>query len=77
MRHSWNDEAKQLETPKSNRERVIPLNTEVHAVLSRRRRESGFVFLDDDAAPFSEKRLNPRLAALWAERFPFVGTYAD
>lgn len=64
VRHSWNDELKALEAPKNNRERIIPLNDEVYAILSRRRRDHGFVFLDADGKPFSEKRLNPRLAKL-------------
>jgi integrase len=64
VRYSWNDELKCLESPKSNRERIIPLNAEVYEFLSKRKQSSGFVFLDADGAPFSEKRLNPRLAAL-------------
>lgn len=63
VRHTWNDELKALEAPKSNRERVLPLNSDVYELL-RRRKGSGFVFRDADGMPFSEKRLNPRLAAL-------------
>lgn len=62
--HSWNDEMKVLESPKSNRERVIPLSSEVYEILSKRRKVTGFVFLDTDGEPFSEQRLNPRLATL-------------
>jgi len=64
VRYSWNDEMKALEAPKNNRERVIPLNHEVYEILSKRKKETGFVFLDTDGKPFSEKRLNPRLAAV-------------
>lgn len=64
VRHSWNDELKALEAPKNNRERVIPLNSELYEALSKRRKGSGFVFLDADGTPFSGQRLNPRLAVL-------------
>jgi integrase len=64
VRHSWNDELQELEAPKNNRERIIPLNPEIYTMLSKKKKSSGFVFLDADGTPFSEKRLNPRLAAL-------------
>ena len=62
--HSWNDEMRDLEAPKSNRERVIPLDAEVYEILSKRKKRTGFVFLDADGMQFTEQRLNPRLARL-------------
>lgn len=62
--HSWNDDLRELEAPKSNRERLIPLDAEVVEILLARKEGSGFVFLDWDGMPFTEERLNPRLATL-------------
>lgn len=65
--HSWNDEMRVLEAPKSNRERMIPLDLEVYEILSKRKARTGFVFLDANGKPFSEQRLNARLAIVCAK----------
>lgn len=62
--HSWNDEKKVLEAPKNNREHIIPMEAEVYEILARRKKKTGFVFLDKSGKPFSEKILNPRLATV-------------
>jgi len=62
VRHSWCDYRKVLDTPKSNRERHIPLGDEVYEVLFRRRRTSGFVFTVERGQPLSHKRLILQLA---------------
>jgi integrase len=62
--HSWNDDLRELEAPKSNRERLIPLDAEVADRLWKRKKVTGFVYLDADGMPFTEERLNPRLATL-------------
>jgi len=56
VRHSLNDRAKKLESPKSNRERVIPLDIDVYEMLFRRRKQTGFVFLSEDGTPFDSQR---------------------
>ena len=62
IRHSFCDVRRMLDTPKSNRERHIPLDAEVMELLTRRRRDTGYVFLDN-GRPFNRPRLNARLAA--------------
>jgi integrase len=47
-----------LVPPKSNRERHIPLDTDVYAMLYRRKGATGYVFLARDAQPFNNYRLN-------------------
>ena len=61
VRHSLNDLTKQLEPPKSNRERHIPLDLDVYEILYRRRQSTGYVFLDDRGKPFDSKKLIRRL----------------
>jgi integrase len=64
VRHSWNDRIRVLEAPKSNRERVIPLDSEVLELLAQRKLRSGFVFVDASGNPFGRERLNAHLTAL-------------
>lgn len=64
VRHSRCDYTQSLGSPKSNRERHIPLDEEVRELLSRRKASSGYVFLDGDGKPFDHKRLNRRLTTL-------------
>ncbi|MEI7720222.1 MAG: tyrosine-type recombinase/integrase [bacterium] len=61
VRHSRNDYTKQLESPKSNRERYIPLDIDVCELLHKRKKDTGYVFMDVDKQPFNNKRLNRRL----------------
>src|SRR5665213_1052680 len=64
VRHSRDDHRNVLVPPKSNRERHIPLDREVYAVLHRRKRSSGYVFLDEAGRPFSNRRLSYRITKL-------------
>lgn len=56
VRHSLNDRTHELESPKSNRERHIPMDTDVYEMLFNRRKETGYVFLDEKGRPFDSKR---------------------
>jgi integrase len=67
IRHSWTEDIRALESPKNNRERIIPLVAEVRDLLLRRREHTGFVFADAAGLPFSDRHLNTRLAMLCAE----------
>jgi integrase len=62
VRHSRDDYRKMLVSPKSNRERHIPLDIDVYEILHKRKRETGYVFLDVDGQLFDNKRLIRRLA---------------
>lgn len=61
VRHSLNDRTKILETPKSNRERSIPMDSDVYDTLFRRKRQTGYVFLDTDGSIFDSQRALRRL----------------
>jgi integrase len=61
VRHSLCDRTKKLESPKSNRERHIPMDIDLYAALFRRKEETGYVFLDTDKQPFDSQRLIRRL----------------
>jgi integrase len=64
VRHSRCDYRKVLGTPKSNRERHIPLDVHVYEMLCKRQKSTGYVFVDMDKEPFDHKRLNRRLASM-------------
>jgi len=57
VRHSLNDRTKKLESPKSNRERYIPMSTGVYEMLFKRKKEAGYVFSNTDGKPFDSQRL--------------------
>lgn len=57
VRHSLNDRTKTLEPPKNNRERQVPMDTGVYELLFRRKKDTGFVFLNEDGTPFDSQRL--------------------
>ena len=57
VRHSLNDRAKKLESPKSNRERHIPMDIDVYEMLFKRKRATGYVFLSPDNGPYDSQRL--------------------
>src|SRR6266849_2151573 len=61
VRYSRCDYQKKLGTPKSNRERHIPLDIDVFEMLHRRKTNTGYVFLDTDNHPFDHKRLSRRI----------------
>ena len=62
VRHSRCDYRKELGSPKSNRERHIPLNADVYEMLLKRRRATGYVFLNADGEPFTHKSVTSELA---------------
>lgn len=57
VRHSLNDRTKKLESPKSNRERHIPMDSDVYEMLFKRKRATGHVFLSPDNGPYDSQRL--------------------
>lgn len=61
VRHSRDDRMRILVPPKSNRERHIPLDLDVYETLYNRKRETGYVFLDEDREPFDYHRMERRL----------------
>lgn len=61
VRHSLNDRTKKLESPKSNRERHIPMSVDVYQMLFKRKSEGGFVFIDSNSLPYDSQRLIKRL----------------
>jgi integrase len=67
VRHSHSDYTRKLETPKNNRERHIPLDSEVYDTLKQRKKSAGYVFLDVDGKPFNHKRLDRRLTTICAK----------
>ncbi|MEQ1899551.1 MAG: tyrosine-type recombinase/integrase [Devosia sp.] len=63
VQHSQCDVRKILDTPKNGRARHIPLDTNVLALLHKRKQTSGYVFLNN-GKPFHCKPLNLALAAV-------------
>lgn len=61
VRHSYCDVRKTLDTPKSNKERYIPLDIDLYAALYKRKKATGHVFLDGNKK-WNSPRLNARLA---------------
>ncbi|MGY3388323.1 integrase [Bradyrhizobium sp. USDA 3311] len=61
VRHSYCDVRKALDTPKSNRERHVPLDVDLFELLHSRKQSTGFVFMDGNK-PFNSQRINLRLA---------------
>ena len=61
VRHSRNDYTKELDSPKSNRERHTPMTYDLYQTLLKRRKATGYVFLDADKHAFDEQRLRARL----------------
>jgi integrase len=61
VRHSRCDHRKILDTPKSNRERHIPLDREVYQTLLKRKQQNGYVFLDANGQPFHARGMTKYL----------------
>ena len=57
VRHSRCDRTGVLQSPKSNRERHIPMDVDVYEALFNRRPGTGYVFLDRGDKPFTSARL--------------------
>ena len=64
VRYSRCDYKKELVPPKNNKPRSIPLDIDVFEMLHKRKRSTGYVFLDTDGVPFDNKRLTRRLAKI-------------
>ena len=62
VRHSWSHYAKKLGSPKSNRERHIDMTADLYEMLFKRKKDTGFVFLDANGKHFDQYRLGRRLA---------------
>jgi integrase len=62
VRQSWSTTKKGLDTPKSNRERTIPMTEELRDMLSRKERKAPFVFADERHLRFSRNGLNAEIA---------------
>lgn len=67
VRHSWNDDTKQLGSTKSNRERHIPMHAGVYAALFARKKATGHVFTKERGQPLDDDYLQRRLRALCKE----------
>ncbi len=61
VRHSLCDYGKVLTSPKTNRERAVPLADELYALLSARKQNSGYVFQNTYRRPFTGQVLLRRL----------------
>lgn len=64
IRHSRDDYIKQLLPPKGNRERHIPLDIDVYAMLHRRKGHTGFVFVRSNGQPFNKDVMNDSIRRL-------------
>ena len=58
VRHSWCETQKTLGTPKSNRDRHIPLTSELYQMLAQRKKTDGFIFTDENNKRIESKRIN-------------------
>jgi integrase len=63
VRHSRCDRNRSLVSPKSNRERHIPLDIDIYEMLFRGKRSAGYVFTNHERnnEPFTSHRLNETL----------------
>jgi len=68
VRHSRCDRNRSLVSPKSNRERHIPLDADLYEMLFKRKRESGYVFtnLTRNNEPYTSHNLLERLEPICA-----------
>lgn len=64
VRHSWSHYAKALGSPKSNRERHIDMTTDLYEMFLKRKKATGFVFLDENGEHFNQHRISRRLVAV-------------
>lgn len=64
VQHSWSHYAKKLGSPKSNRVRHVGMTIDLYEMLLKRKRSTGFVFLDADGEHFNQHRLGRRLATV-------------
>jgi integrase len=64
VRHSFCEYTHELGTTKSNRERYIPMDTDVYAALFNRKRDTGYVFVDENNKRFTGKQLELQIRRL-------------
>jgi integrase len=64
VRHSLCEYTQKLSAPKSNRERHIPMDADVYGALFKRKRDTGYVFLDQHNQRFTGKCVAHRLKKL-------------
>lgn len=64
VRHSLDDHLKELVPPKNNRERHIPLDIDVYAMLHRRKQATGYVFRQQNGKPFNKDRMGHAMRTL-------------
>jgi integrase len=62
VQHSRCDYTGELTSPKSNRVRHIPMDVDVYELLLKRKKETGYVFLNEKRQPFDAQCLKRRLA---------------
>jgi integrase len=64
VRHSLCEYTQELGTTKSNRERYIPMDADVYRTLFNRKRETGYVFVDEHKKRLTGKQLQLHLTRL-------------
>jgi len=65
VRHSRCDRNRSLVSPKSNRERHIPMDADLYEMLFRRKQASGYVFINEEyGEPFTAHRLIDELGII-------------
>jgi integrase len=57
VRHTRCPRTGELRSPKSNRERHIPMDIDVYEMLIKRKRDTGYVFVDKDGKPLATHNL--------------------
>jgi integrase len=64
VQHSWSHYAKALGSPKSNRVRHVGMTTDLYEMFLKRKKSTGFVFVDANGEHFNQHRLGRSLAAV-------------
>lgn len=62
VQYSWSHYAKALGSPKSNRIRHVGMTTDLYEMFLKRKKSTGFVFVDTDGEHFNQHRLGRSLA---------------
>jgi integrase len=61
VRYSLCDYTRELGSPKNNKERTIPMDADVYETLFKRKKDTGYVFLDAKKRPFEAHGLEREL----------------
>ena len=67
VRYSRCPRTGELRSPKSNKQRHIPLDTDVYEMLLKRKRDTGYVFVERDGKPFATHNLIRKIRAVQIE----------